>query len=60
MLNTPGDGKLINVVRSIYGKDITENLIEVDFKCDYFRMNGYIGNNNVYRSNKNLQHTYIK
>lgn len=59
MLNTPGDGKLINVVRSIYGKDITENLIEVDFKCDYFRMNGYIGNNNVYRSNKNLQHTYI-
>ena len=22
-------------------------------------MNGYIGNNNVYRSNKNLQHTYI-
>ena len=59
MLNTPGDGKLINVIRSIYGKDVTENLIEVDFECDYFRMNGYIGNNNVYRSNKNLQHTYI-
>ena len=59
MLNTPGDGKLINVIRSIYGKDITENLIDVDFECKYFRMSGYIGNNNVYRSNKNLQHTYI-
>ncbi len=22
-------------------------------------MNGYIGNNNIYRSNKNLQHIYI-
>ncbi|SCH64468.1 DNA mismatch repair protein mutL [uncultured Clostridium sp.] len=59
MLNTPGDGKLINVIRSIYGKDITENLIDVDFECEYFKMSGYIGNNNAYRSNKNLQHTYI-
>ena len=59
MLNTPGDGKLINVIRSIYGKDITENLIDVNFECKYFRMSGYIGNNNAYRSNKNLQHTYI-
>ena len=30
MLNTPGDNKLINVVRSIYGKEISENLIEIN------------------------------
>ena len=59
ILNTPGDGKLNNAIRSIYGKDITENLIPVEFECNYFRMSGFIGNNNVYRSNKNLQHTYI-
>ena len=59
MLNTPGDNKLISVIRSIYGKDICENLIKVEYECNYFKIRGYIGNNNVYRSNKNLQHIYI-
>ena len=30
MLNTPGDNKLISVIRSIYGKEIVENLIEIN------------------------------
>ncbi|MBZ6004284.1 DNA mismatch repair endonuclease MutL [Paraclostridium bifermentans] len=59
MLNSPGDGKLINTIRSIYGKDITENLIELNHESQFFNVSGYIGNNNVYRANKNLQHIYI-
>ncbi len=59
MLNSPGDGKLINTIRSIYGKDITENLIELNHESQFFKVSGYIGNNNVYRANKNLQHIYI-
>lgn len=59
MLNTPGDGKLLSVIRSIYGKEIVENLIEIDGKGKYCNISGYIGNNNIYRSNKNLQHIYI-
>ena len=59
MLNSPGDGKLINTIRSIYGKDVTENLVKIDYKCQFFNVRGYIGNNNVYRANKNLQHIYI-
>lgn len=59
MLNTPGDNKLINVIRSIYGKEITDNLIEIDYEDDNIKISGYIGNNNIYRSNKNLQHIYI-
>lgn len=59
MLNSPGDGKLINTIRSIYGKDITENLIELSHESQFFKLSGYIGNNNVYRANKNLQHIYI-
>lgn len=59
MLNTPGDNKLTSVIRSIYGKDVCENLIKVEHKCKYFNVKGYIGNNNVYRANKNLQHVYI-
>lgn len=59
MLNSPGDGKLINTIRSIYGKDITENLIALNHESQFFKVSGYIGNNNVYRANKNLQHIYI-
>ena len=59
MLTTPGDNKLLSVIRSIYGKEICENLIEIDHECKYFKISGYIGNNNIYRSNKNLQHIYI-
>ena len=59
MLNTPGDGKLLSVIRSIYGKEIVENLIEIDEKGECCSLLGYIGNNNIYRSNKNLQHIYI-
>lgn len=59
MLNTPGDNKLISVIRSIYGKEIVENLIEINEEGKYCNISGYIGNNNIYRSNKNLQHIYI-
>ena len=59
MLNTPGDNKLLSVIRSIYGKDIVENLIELKGEGKYCTISGYIGNNNIYRSNKNLQHIYI-
>lgn len=59
MLNTPGDGKLISVIRSIYGKEIVENLIEINEEGKYCSICGYMGNNNIYRSNKNLQHIYI-
>ena len=59
MLNTPGDNKLISVIRSIYGKEIVENLIEINEEGSFCNINGYIGKNNIYRSNKNLQHIYI-
>lgn len=59
MLNTPGDGKLLSVIRSIYGKEIVENLIEINEEGKFCTISGYIGNNNIYRSNKNLQHIYI-
>ena len=59
MLNTPGDGKLLSAVRSIYSRETAENLIEINYDCSLFKIDGYIGNNNIYRSNRNLQHVYI-
>ena len=59
MVNTPGDGKLLSAVRSIYSRETAENLIEINYDCSLFKIDGYIGNNNIYRSNRNLQHVYI-
>lgn len=59
MVNTPGDGKLVSAVRSICSREVSENLIEINYDCSLFKIDGYIGNNNIYRSNRNLQHVYI-
>lgn len=59
MVNTPGDGKLVSAIRSIYSREVAENLIEINYNCSLFKIDGYIGNNNIYRSNRNLQHVYI-
>lgn len=59
MVNTPGDGKLLSAIRSIYSREMAENLIEINYNCSLFKIDGYIGNNNIYRSNRNLQHVYI-
>ncbi|MDR0880902.1 MAG: DNA mismatch repair endonuclease MutL [Clostridioides sp.] len=59
MLSTPGDGNLLNAVRSVYGREVADNLVELEFESRYFKLNGFTSDNNLYRSNKNLQHIYI-
>lgn len=56
---TLGDGSIINAIRMIYGRDISENLIEIDYRSKYFSISGYLGNKNIYRGNRNHQHLYI-
>ncbi len=55
MVNTPGDGKLVSAVRSIYSREVSENLIEINYDFSHFKKDGYIGNNNIYSSKRNLQ-----
>ncbi len=59
MLTTPGDSNLKNAVRSLYGKEISDNLIPISIQTDYLKLDGFIGNNTIYRSNKSLQHIYV-
>lgn len=59
IFQTNGDGILLNVIRSIYGKDVTENLVNLNYKSPFFKITGYVGTNNIYRGNRKLQHIYI-
>lgn len=56
---TLGDSNISNVIRMIYGKDVSQNLIEIDSESSLFKISGYISNNNIYRSNRNMQHIYV-
>lgn len=59
VFETLGDGSLFNLIRLIYGKDVSSNIIKLDYESEYFKIQGYTANNNVYRSNRNLQHIFI-
>ncbi|SHG95192.1 DNA mismatch repair endonuclease MutL [Tepidibacter thalassicus] len=59
MLTTPGDNSLQNAIRSIYGKNIANNLIPISINSEHLNITGFIGNNSIYRNNKTLQHVYV-
>ena len=43
-MRTSGNGKLKDVIYSIYGREAAANLIELDYSMDGLVMKGYLGN----------------
>ncbi|MGB5823616.1 MAG: DNA mismatch repair endonuclease MutL [Proteocatella sp.] len=58
-LNTEGDSSLLNAIRTIYGKSISNNLIEVNFENENVKIFGYISNTSLYASNRKKQNIFI-
>lgn len=56
---TPGDGKLIGAIYAIYGKKISENLIETDYEYNNIKVSGYISRPVFGRGNRKLQNFFI-
>ncbi|MBR5140623.1 MAG: DNA mismatch repair endonuclease MutL, partial [Clostridia bacterium] len=56
---TPGDGNLLNTIYSIYGKEFSSKLIEVDATANGILVKGYIGRSDNVRKNRNLQNVFI-
>lgn len=59
IINTPGDDNLLNVIRTIHGREVYENLISINYESEVINVSGFIGNNNIYRSNRNNQYISI-
>ena len=51
--NSNGDGNLKNVLFSLYGKEIVENIVEIDEVVDGIRIQGYISKPIVARNTRN-------
>ena len=57
--HSSGNGSLLDVVYLIYGKEIKENLIKVDYKNEEIRIIGVIGNTLIARDNRKDQVLFL-
>lgn len=58
-LHTSGNGRLKDVIYQIYGREITQNLLEVDEAFLGLKVTGYIGKPLITRGNRNYENYYI-
>ena len=59
VIQTNGNGDLKTVIYSIYGKDIAEKLINVDYEYEDIKITGAIGKPEIARSNRSSQMFFI-
>ena len=59
VIQTNGSGKIEDVVYAIYGKEISQNLILVDYIYDDIHVTGVIGKPSIARSNRSNQLFYV-
>ncbi len=58
-LETSGDGKLINAIYSVFGRDFASKLIEVSGELDGISVKGYVGRSDNVKGNRNYENFYI-
>lgn len=59
IIKTPKTSNFFNTIVSIYGKDLYNSLINVDYSNEDFRIYGYISNLNYYRGNRKNQIIFV-
>ena len=59
VLNTSGNGDMQTVVFNVYGKDISQNLVNVDFDFEGIHVTGVAGKPDIARSNRTNQLFYV-
>lgn len=58
-LHSSGNDKLKEVIYQIYGRDISNQLIEIDTEENGIRIKGYIGKPGVFRGNRNYETYFV-
>ena len=59
IIQTSGNGKMQDIIYSIYGKDIASAVIDVDFNFEDIHINGVIGKPEISRSNRSNQMFFV-
>ncbi len=58
-LFSSGDGKLVNGIYSVYGRDYAKAMLAVDYKSDNIKISGMIGKGTLARPNRNFQSFFV-
>lgn len=59
LLQTNGKGELKDVLYSIYGKDVAEGVVNIDYTYNDMRITGVIGKPEIARSNRSNQMFFV-
>lgn len=59
VIQTNGSGKLEDVIYSIYGKEVYENILPVDYSFEDYHVTGVIGKPIISRSNRSNQLFFV-
>lgn len=59
VLSTPGSGKLKDTIHSLYGSELTEKLLPVDFENKYIEVRGFITEPSFYRSSRSHEFFFV-
>ncbi|MGN0158035.1 MAG: DNA mismatch repair endonuclease MutL [Brotaphodocola sp.] len=58
-LHTSGNHNLKDIIYTIYGREITSNLLPVEFQSETISIRGFIGKPVIARSNRNFENYFI-
>lgn len=58
-LHSSGNHSLKDVIYQVYGRDISNNLVEIDAQENGVRIKGYIGKPSVFRGNRNFETYFV-
>ena len=59
IIQTSGNGDMKSVIYSIYGKDVAENIIDVNYEYEDMKVTGVIGKPVIARSNRSNQLFFV-
>ena len=59
VVSSSGDGKLLTSVYTVYGKEMSDNMLPVDYQSDGIRVSGYCGNASAARKDRRRQIFFI-
>ncbi len=58
-LITPGDGKLLSAIYSVFGRTFAESLLEVDYELDGIKVSGYVCKPVCSRPSRAMQYFFL-
>lgn len=59
VIQTTGNGDITTVIYSIYGKDVSNGIVKVEYEFEDIKVKGVVGNTDIARSNRNGQICFV-